>query len=568
MRRLVVGMLVLCALFSGVSSAHASEVIPSYLIADWVARTEMYMNNGGAVTVNGVAARTGLTAGQVTSASNRIASLLKQHGVKVGENGVTQATFGGLVSSLLVGTAVQYGGSYLINGLVGRTYFYKADGTQVGSSDVWDSFGQFAHMKAMASGEPIYEFHTDSWLFAQEIDPHIAWVFAEYEVPHEDGGYSFNGVVAYYPTYLQTTTDPFYEGVSGTFTTLPSQIFNDPMTSFGSEAYPWGPNQEWVAGLASDLYGRADVPIVPVWSTTATPGRMTLTGFLNRVNGDLLTTSLPTTHQFRPIIFGGGQIYASGSTREADLGNTISWYDAEWNLIASQLSDSVTVVNPLDTGVLLPQTAPQSYLLDGEVLDELTDNPTIGDYLGAVTVPNALPWKVIENVPSIAPMEDVLTDVETPDSDTQDTIVPAFLLRFWANAGQLIRNIFTMSNDTVLESVTPAIASVQVQAADKWPFAGAAAVGLVSDSVESGAFDDPMEWYVDVTPDGDSSGDEQSVGSAAGSLAGVPQTHAGVWIRPLTWLDPIKRFRWVLVGGVWAMFLWGLSALLSPKVHV
>jgi len=39
-------------------------------------------------------------------------------------------------------------------------------------------------------------------------------------------------------------------------------------------------------------------------------------------------------------------------------------------------------------------------------------------------------------------------------------------------------------------------------------------------------------------------------------------------VEPLTWLEPIKPYRWMLEGGIAILFFLALYSLLKPKVNI
>ena len=169
-----------------------------------------------------------------------------------------------------------------------------------------------------------------------------------------------------------------------------------------------------------------------------------------------------------------------------------------------------------------------------------------------MTVPTVVPDPVMNPIPVGPNIGAGLNTI--PGSENQTTTALPWLSNFFVSLGTFTQNLFVTSPNAYADRVMPSLATIRMDASTRWPFAAGTLIGAISPADFGGSGGDGMEWFVDVTPT------QLSPSIHSGSV--------GVWIRPLTWLDPFKPYRWVFRSAIAISLILALFLLLRPKVHV
>lgn len=537
-----------CLSPAGASASTPSS--PSALTAAWIARAEAYANAGGATTVGQVAARTGLSEVQVVSSAPRIQSALKGSGINMGSVGSAAS---GLVGGAIVGLVGSMGVDAFARWALGEQTMLKANGEVFPHAQ-----GSLAHWRSWADGEPVYSYVSGGVLNPEHWDEPLSWMFAGWETPDGTISYSFPAVVPAGVEYLRVASDPFFAVQATARVANPGTV----NLSVGGVTRwsPWTEDMERIVMFAKQTYGRTDAPIVPLLGSS-NPNGYRYEGFINRRTGEVS----PVGWVWATV--NGGQVthlsQGSESQGQTSAAAISGWIDDQIALNEPYVTEiaNTQTTPPMTTGVLVPTNLPNLYRYSDD-LSELTSSSSLRDVLDVTTVPNVVPPAVREAVPWLnGPDVDEALDVGVYDPQVDDEQrAVAFLSNFWANASTFVTNIVRLSPDVALEQITPEVVRLRGEASNRWPFAGGTIINEIVDRVDQDTYYDPMEWYLDVTPDG----------SGTTEIGGVPVGHVGVWIRPLQWLQPFKNseFRWVALAGIWFGAAWALFALLRPRVNV
>lgn len=349
-----------------------------------------------------------------------------------------------------------------------------------------------------------------------------------------------------------------YIGLDG----LWSQADGQPIYMHQSEGWFAGEETDseiaWIWGAIPEYGG---VVLQPDWSTyggvnhTVSYQGVTFTAPQAGAFG-ALTAAMPVT--FLGVINGNRwyQITVAGTTRRwwtlgvdaPGTGILTQNSGAEWVAFANAALapgwDSLVGTTPAQLAksadpAMVPGQTPSDYSFNSPI----TEDSTIEDVLAAYTVPNVVPY-----APTLTPATGI------PESSAEATTSVGFLSQFWTKAGLFVQNLTVTSPSVYSERVTPVLAEMKLDGAQRWPFAGGAVLAAVAAPLSTpGGGGDPIEWYVDVTPT---------------QLTGLQTGSVGVWIRPLTWVAPFAPYRWFMVGCVALCTITVLWSMLRPSVAV
>ena len=269
-----------------------------------------------------------------------------------------------------------------------------------------------------------------------------------------------------------------------------------------------------------------------------------------------------TVHEGFPQVISSRTYWQGGFTDPIAFGVAVDWANvAPWRWFAQQPGSfyvtSANFVGEWTTpsgGVAAVETRSVDASLTTEGLPTnysvgagITGDSTVAEVLDAVTVPNVLPaGPLTDGQPGTNPGAGV---------STEPTSAIGWLSGFFPALGTFTQNLVSCSPDYFADRIRPKVATLKLSAADHWPFAGGVVMSAVSAPLTGGGGSsvDAMEWYVDLTPP---------------VMFGVDGGSAGVWIRPLTWFEPFRPYRWVLTACVGLGLISGLASLLRPKVEV
>lgn len=436
--------------------------------------------------------------------------------------GLSVAKIGGMLSQASLLFAAHDAGNWISGLVVGEETYYHADGSVCGAYGPQGSL-----LPCLHPGEDHYLHRKPGWLMNDAVDQRylfpgflaslessetLAWEFpANHQHPYPRRSPEWWASVFRSPPHFQDHPYSYYG--------VPS--ISD------SRSLVWSPKLEATKARLLSVLSSASSPIYHVYYNSNDAGDWATPYLFDQVTG--------ATHDARFWVFdqelsnnanpyGPGCYVRGGRTleqAEAACDQLNAWLDV---ILGNPLIRPVEVTEEEDI-VGRPEQAPGDegrypavLRIPGSVHDQLIDpdsDPIASEVIEQVQVPDTLP--------------DPVEEVTGVDEDENR----------WTG------------------KTAPLLATLQGEFEQRWPFAGGVVMASVWESAQGGS-SDPMTWQVQWNPFAGS-------GTPGSGLFREP---VYTTIDPASWLQPLKPYRWALLGLVAISAIATLFALLRPKVAV